>query len=136
MLPRSRSSSCTRDLGTNSIQNETQINVICQLLADLVKCKIVKANQVLVVTPNTADCKSIETAMANIGESAGGLLSLHNLQVATVDSIQGAEADIALANFPLATNAGLIKYPRRLNSMISLAKCAQYSIADIKVMTK
>ncbi|KAL9119583.1 MAG: hypothetical protein Q9187_003862 [Circinaria calcarea] len=103
--------------------NYITASITLDFLEKLVALDGVKAENIAILTRYTAQ---IRVSIPNPA------LLIEDVQINTIDSIQGGEADIPLLDLCVSNQIGFLKYLNRVNVATSRARDAIYIMIDIK----
>ncbi|EDV55662.2 putative helicase mov-10-B.2 isoform X2 [Drosophila erecta] len=104
-----------REQHTTSSYNNLEAEVTCWYVKRLISGKIVRQEDIGIVAPYSAQGKVV----TNLLQSRG----LSNVEVGSVESYQGREKTVIIANLVRSfANMGFLRNPRRVNVLLSRAK--------------
>ncbi|KAL9117739.1 MAG: hypothetical protein Q9187_005720 [Circinaria calcarea] len=115
----------------SSAFNYITASITLDLLEKLVSLDGVKAENIAILTRYTAQIRVYRCVLLELRKTNPALL-IEDVQITTIDSIQGGEADIPLLDLCVSNQIGFLKYLNRVNVATSRTRDAIYIMIDIK----
>lgn len=115
--------------------NPIEAEVIVDIVGNVVAAGDIRADKMAIITPYSKQVQLLRTELSNARHSSGCKIS--DVQVGTVDSFQGQEADLVIfsaVRSNLMKELGFLRDPRRLNVAITRARRGLIVVGDPSVL--